>query len=521
MSSNPHAAMELTTAGSLPSPRRRWTLFALAWLVLSLIAASWSLATPIGGAPDEPAHLIKAAAVARGEITGGNSAEGQQVPVPAYVAYTQAQTCYAFQPQVTPACSAPISGDPSSIVESSTSAALYNPLYYALVGWPSLLFNDDSGIYAMRIVSGIVSSLFLAASLMMISTWRRQMLPFMGFAVATTPMVFFLNGIVNPNSLETTATLAAFVAVFSIVWDKRSDLLIERTTIAIVGAAVAVNTRGISPLWVAIAVLTPFILTRWSEIRELIKRRAVAVAIAAIGVSAAIALAWTALSNSLGAGLTSTGETNPALGAGASPLAGFSQILEGTFDYGQGLIGVFGWLDTPVPSAVFFVWSAFIAVVITAALVLLRGRALGLTLTLVGALLLLPPFIQGLYITGGGLIWQGRYALALFVCLIVGLTALLSERVPEPHGPARRRLMFIVFSGWGIAHVYSFVFALKRYGVGAAHTSWKKLLVDPIWAPPGGVLLTLIAHAIFIALATVLLCRLASRRHLESTATSA
>jgi hypothetical protein len=506
MLANPHAAIELTRTDSLPSARQRWTLFTLAWLVLSLIAATWSIATPIGGAPDEPAHIIKAAAVARGEIT-----EGQRVEVPAYIAYIPAQTCYAFQPQVTPACSAPLSGDASKIVGSSTSAALYNPLYYALVGWPSLVFHDDSGVYAMRIVSGIVSSLFLAASLIVISTWRRRLFPLMGFAIAATPMVFFLNGVVNPNSLETTATLAAFTAVFSIVWDKRAELVVERSIIATIGAAVAVNTRGLSPLWVAIAVLTPFILTRWSDIRELTRRRAVIMAIVAIGVSAAGALAWIAVSNSLGAGLTPTKDTISSLGVGASPLAGFTRIFEGTFDYGQGLIGVFGWLDTPVPSAVFFVWSGFIAVIVVASLVLLRGRALALALALVSALLLLPPITQGIYIIGGGLIWQGRYALALFVCVIMGLTALLSERVPEPHGRIRRRLMMIVFGGWGIAQTYSFAFALKRYGVGAEHTSWRKLLVDPMWAPPGGVPLAIIAYTVFIVLATVLLYRLANR----------
>jgi hypothetical protein len=156
-----------------------------------------------------------------------------------------------------------------------------------------------------------------------------------------------------------------------------------------------------------------------------------------------------------------------------------------------------------------------------ASLVLLRGRALALALALVSALLLLPPITQGIYITGGGLIWQGRYALALFVCVIVGLTALLSERVPSPRGNTRRRLVIIVFGGWALAQSYAFASALKRYGVGAANTSWKRLLVDPIWAPPGGVPLAIIAYAVFVVLATSLLYRLASRAELEPVASKA
>jgi len=519
MTANSRAVIELSQPNSPLHAKWRWKLFALAWLVLSLIAATWSIATPIGGAPDEPAHIIKAAAVARGEIFGNNTSEGQRVKVPAYIAYTPAQTCYAYNPQATADCSIPLSGDPSKIVESSTSAGLYNPLYYALVGWPSLLFHNDSGVYAIRIVSGLLSSLFLAASLMVISTWRRRFFPLMGFAIACTPMVFFLNGVVNPNSLETNATLAAFTAVFSIVWDKRAELVVERSIVAIAGAAVAVNTRGLSPLWVAFAVLTPLILTQLADIRGLIRRRAVVVATVAIALSAAIAVAWIVFSNSLGVGLIPTKDTVSRVAFDTSPLAGFTQIFLGTFDYGQGLIGVFGWLDTPVPLPVFFVWSGFIAVVVVAALVLLRRRFLALTLTLVGGLLLLPPIMQAIYIAGGGIVWQGRYALALFVCMIVGLTALLAERAPEPHGLARKRLMIIVFGFWGLAQVYAFAFALKRYGVGSAHVSlWRKLLSDPNWAPPGGVALGLIAYGVFIALVTVLMYRLASRPELESTA---
>ena len=91
--------------------------------------------TRIGGAPDEPAHLIKAASVARGLFLGKTTANGQLVHVPAYVAYTPAQTCYARNEQVTAACSAPLKGDPGTIVDSVTTAGLYNPLYYMLVGW--------------------------------------------------------------------------------------------------------------------------------------------------------------------------------------------------------------------------------------------------------------------------------------------------------------------------------------------------------------------------------------------------
>lgn len=499
---------------SSQEPKRRnlrWRVFFVSWLVLSLIGGAWSIATPIGAAPDEPAHIIKAAAVARGELSGRSSPNGQVVHVPAYIAYTPAQTCYAYNPSLTPTCAAPPSGDQWKVVTSSTSAGLYNPAYYALVGWPSLILRDDTGVYAMRMVSSILSSLFLAASIMMICSWRRRVIPLLGLIVATTPMVFFLNGVVNPNSLEVTATLAAFVAVLSIVRDGGRNLLRERAVIAMISAALAVNTRGISPVWVAIAILSPFVLATWPEIRSLARLASVRIAVAVIGLATAAALAWTVLSNSLGAGLVVTPNSVAAPGVGASPLRGFAQILAGTFDYGQGLVGVFGWLDTPVPSPVFFLWSAFIGAIIFSAVVALRGRALALSVGLIGALVLLPPITQALYITGGGIVWQGRYALALFVCVIVGLSESLASRFPDLDPVVTRRVVWLVPTLWAAAQAYSFAFALKRYGVGVPATSWKKLLLDPVWAPPGGTIAVLAAAVVIFAAATALLIALIKR----------
>ncbi|WP_327057467.1 DUF2142 domain-containing protein [Glaciihabitans sp. GrIS 2.15] len=487
----------------------RWRVFVVAWVLLSALAVCWSIATPISGAPDEPAHIIKAAAVARGEIAGKPSPTGQVVHVPQYIAHTPALTCYAFHPQVLPTCSAAPTGDQWKTVRSTTSAGLYNPLYYAVVGWPSLIFHDDSGVYAMRIVSGLISSLFLAVTLMLIWTWQRRWLPVLGFAVAATPMVFFLDGVVNPNSLETTATLAAFTAVLSIIRSPHPRLLTERATIAMVSAAVAVNMRGLSPLWVAIAVLAPFLLVSWSETRELAKKREVKIAIVVIAIAAVVAVAWIALSNSLAAGLTAPQTAVSGLGVGASPLRGFEEIFVGTFDYGQGIVGEFGWLDTPAPTPVFFVWSAFIAALFVAGVVFLRGRSLVFALTLIGGIVLLPPLTQAVYITGGGIIWQGRYALPLFVCVVLGLAKVLSERMPVPEGSAHRRLVGLVLTAWGLAQFYSFAVALKRYAVGASLTSWKKLLVDPTWSPPGGTILILALTAVVVVVATLMLKRLA------------
>ena len=496
-----------------PNQRSHWMIFGLAWLVIFLMSATWAIATPIGGAPDEPAHLIKAASVARGLFLGTTTANGQLVHVPAYVAYTPAQTCYARNEQVTAACSAPLKGDPGTIVDSVTTAGLYNPLYYMLVGWPTLLVHNDVGIYLMRLASALLSSLFLAAALMMISTWKRQLLPLLGFAVATTPMVFFLNGVVNPNSVETTATLAVFVGVISMIRSPKPGLTLQRSMIVLVSAAVAVNMRGLSPLWVAIALLAPFILTSREQIATISRSTAVRAAVIGVLVATAAAMYWTVISNSLGAGINDPNHSIAVPGVGGSPIRGFAQIFVGTFDYGQGLVGVFGWLDTPAPAAVFFTWSALIGGLVLASVVALRGRALILALVLTGGLVLLPALTQAAYITGGGIIWQGRYALPLFVCVMVGLATLLSDRMTAVETRGKNRLVWLVLSGWTLAQVFALAFTLKRYGVGAVGTSWKRFLLTPEWSPPGGTILGLVACVVIFIGGSYLFGRLALARN--------
>src|ERR1039458_7331411 len=57
------------------------------FLVLFVLCTAWCLATPLGGAPDEPAQIVKAAATVRGEIIGqpvrGEHAATRSFRVPA------------------------------------------------------------------------------------------------------------------------------------------------------------------------------------------------------------------------------------------------------------------------------------------------------------------------------------------------------------------------------------------------------------------------------------------------------
>lgn len=463
--------------------RHRWRVFWAVWAAGTLLSLLWAIATPLGASPDEPAHIIKAAAVAHGEFTGTPSEGTTVVQVPQYIAWTHAQTCYAFADDESAACSPAVPEPTGAIVESTTTAGLYNPVYYLVVGWPSLVFDNSVGVYVMRAVSGALSTLFLALTALMMCSWRRPALPLAGLGVLMTPMMLFLSASVNPNAVETTGTVAVLVAMISILLNDRRDLLAERSAILVASALFAANARGLSPLWLAVVVLAPLLLVGWDGLRELLRTRAVIVAIVGVAIVTAFAGVWLLATNSLGRAISDPdGIIYP--GAGSPPISGFIWALESTPEFVLHMIGLFGWMDTAAPFGVAAVWVTAMLTLVIGAVTVLRGKTLKVFLVLLAAAILLPPIVQGLYVNSGGYIWQGRYNLPLVLATLAAATAFLSPYLPVRH-PIVRRVWGCAVILMAAAHLYVFAWVLRRYAVGL-DGSWQQTFRTPEWSAPGG-----------------------------------
>ncbi len=499
-------------AGAGPG-RSPWRVFLVVWVLLSALSAVWALATPIGASPDEPAHIVRAASVVRGELIGTPSKEGNQVLVPAYIAQTQHETCFAYHPERVGTCHLPPLAHPYATTWSHTTAGLYNPLYYAAVGWPTLLIHDTPAIYVMRIVSGILTSLFAALAFAVLWRLPRRGVLVLGFSVAMTPMLLFLDGSVNPNGIEATGTLAVFAGMIAIVLNPDRSLLLGRAMLVMAAGIVAVNARGLSPLWVLLAVALPLLLVPLRDVLALLRRPAVLLAAGGLALGTIAALAWTVGTNSLLNAVQNPDQTPQSYpGVGTNPLSGFYITIVRTVEYLHGVIGVFGWLDTPAPPEVFFIWFGLMGIVLMAALVFLRSRALVFAGSLLAAYVIAPPVIQGVYITGGGIIWQGRYAMPIFLCVIVGLAVVLADRFPVVwSATAWRRLTWISLIVVAFGQFYSFESTLRRYSVTPIGSLKQFLFGTPPWSPPGGVLLSLVLFAALLGIASVVVFRAVRR----------
>ena len=288
---------------------RSW--FLPSFLILFGLSLSWVLASPVGAVPDEPAHSIKAAAVARGQLLGtqtGTDGPLLAVEVPRYIAQVNDMSCFAREVDKTPRCASELGGNSDEMVTAVTTAGLYNPVYYAIIGWPSLTTSGLKAFYVMRICSAFLSCLFLASAFGAVSLLARRKWALVTLSVAITPMVLFLNGAVNPNSLEyaTTAAIAANLL-----------LLLERTTsdrlpvvpilVTTAAAALLANTKALSLLWLLVVVVAVAITATSAQLRRLVTNPAVLAGAAFIGLSSVMAIMWILRHDSLSSKPPNTG----------------------------------------------------------------------------------------------------------------------------------------------------------------------------------------------------------------------
>ncbi|SDZ41483.1 DUF2142 domain-containing protein [Herbiconiux ginsengi] len=475
------------------APRRTvWTSLLLPWLLLAILGSLWALATPIGGSPDEPAHVVKAASVVRGELLPETMVErGGVLHVPAAIAFeNQVPSCFAFYADIPASCSPAFEGDPGALVETFSSASLYNPVYYALVGWPSLILPDFTGIYAMRIMSAVLTSFFLATCFWMIGSWGARRLPTLGVMIGITPIVTYLMGTVNPNALEFTAGLALFAGMLSIVLHPNEQLLGGRLALVVISAALVSNSRGISPLWVAVLLVLPLVLLTGRQLGALLKRPGVWVSILLIAITALISGWWTLSSNSLGTAPSAGPDVAPPnSGVGLSPIEGFFGLIGDFYGQLRQMVGILGWLDTTLHPVVYYVAYAMFALLVVGVVIFVRGRKLVFVILLAAAFFFLPPLVQAFYVTKGGFIWQGRYTLILLMALLLGMAACIaaSDRFLRWRRSTVPLLIVAILAaaGWVYVVAYAFATTMRRMASGYK-TDWPAMLEPGAWVPPLG-----------------------------------
>jgi hypothetical protein len=302
----------------------------------------------------------------------------------------------------------------------------------------------------------------------------------MAFLAATTPMVFFLAGAVNPNALEIASGASLLALLLSVLHGSRATPSWPVLIGIVVSGVLLANTRGLSPLWMGLIGVLALLAAPRGRVLEVLRSWRVIAALAALALGVAAACAWILSTNTLGSMGVYPGAE------GVTPVGAFLvMLIDRSFD--PGIIGVFGWLDTFAPGFVLVLWSALLFGLLVAAFTAVRGRALLSLVAATAVVTLVPPVAQAASIETSGYIWQGRYTLVAFVVLML-LTG-LQLGASLPFAPLARRLLVSLSVLVVLGHTWSLALATKRYAVGIDR-SWAEFLLYPRWLPPAGHLWT-------------------------------
>ena len=470
----------------------------LAFLAFLALALSWSLGTPLLSGADEPEQTVKAAAVVRLEFSGPEHVWtflGSQFTytTPDYleVEYRLPRSlvrslaehnphCYAFDVDMTAACTVTANASAAaSAGRTATSHMDYSPLYYLLVGWPSLLLTGDHALYGMRIASALITSALLAAAF--VTAARRNRATAVGVAVAATPAVIYFGAVVNPSGLEIASAVAVWAAFGSLVRAEPGapGLRADRILFA-VSAATLVLVRPLGPAWLAMIAALVLMTSEGlrERLRQAVSSRTVRWTGAVIAVCVLLAGAWDATQNTQGI----VAEVNPYYTAAKGAYITLTQ----TPIFLTQMLGLNGWNDVHVPTATTALWYGAVFALLLAAIVL-GNRRERLALVLVTVLTLVFPIVfEAESGAAYGVGWQGRYMLPLAVGIPMLSGEVLGRKLGAvPWKGVSSALATTVGATIAVAYLCEVWWAWRRYAQGLGAESF--LVPRPsLWAPPVG-----------------------------------
>lgn len=471
--------------------RLRWLpTWATAFVLLFGLAACWSIATPMFASPDEATHMVRATAVAHGELFGTKVSDATvRVRVPAGIAREVAQqsTCFELKPSQHAGCApTPNAGGALGYVSITTYVGHYPPLYYGIVGLPTLFTDQTVALYLMRLVSAALSAAFLAAAFAAAVRATGFVFAPFGVALAASPMAFFLAGMVNPNGLEISAAICMWSTALAVAGSReirRSGFLIGWLATS---TGVLVQTRGLSPIFASAAAVGIVLLFGWRVWGDVGRQLLAKAGVVFVGLCSLFALGWFVVIDPTRITPATTG---PVSTRGVA-------LLSSSFHHYAGMIpqmvGTFGWLDTPSPQPSYDIWYAVLCLAVLFAAARRWWRGLGVLMLLLAANVALPVFAISHAAHRYGLVGQGRDWLPLAVS--VPLVAAYSTRrlVPGDRPLTATSATRVYYStallvaaatlALATAELGGFLNALHRYRNGLGHAF--KLFGPAGWTPP-------------------------------------
>ena len=439
------------------------------------MGALWALASPLFGVADEPAHVVRAAAVARGQLGGHDRTDfadrqvRTEVRLPlVYATATTLPSCYIGRTGVPAGCAPGFSGSEEA-GPVLTQVGRYPPAYYLAVGLPGRWFAPSAGVRVMRLVSAAIVAGLLASAFASLRDVDDGPSLLLGLVVAVTPMALFLAGSVNPSGVEIAAAVGLWTALTGLLLGHREGTTARFAARAAVAGSCLLVARQMGPLVAGLVLVVMAVVAGRERSRAVARVPEVRRAAVVLGAVALASIAWIVARGTL----VDIGGTPP---PGPLSMRGvLQQSLGRTPTNVLQMIGRFGWTDTPAPSLTYYVWFACLGLLGFAGLARARRREVVGLVLLIGLVVAVPVALESSRARDIGFVWLGRYTLPL----AVGVPILAARLAGDLLGSLGRRLVPLVVGATALGHAHAFVSTLERYsggyGVGTS---------DP-WTPPG------------------------------------
>ncbi|ANZ36984.1 hypothetical protein BBK82_13795 [Lentzea guizhouensis] len=473
--------------------RSSFRLWLFAFLGFFLLSASWAIAAPYEGPADESRHTVRAAGIFEGQVIAEQTPEGAVQDVPASLLVN-----WCFQQKATVAADCLHVRDPAAgeaLREESTPAGRNNPAYYVVTSWPLAFWPNWTGVVLSRLLTGVISSALLACAFVAAARWTRSRAMVAGLIVGATPMVFHVNGSVNPQSLEIPAGAALFAAMMALVHGRKAGEGVNRAAVALAGisSAVIVVPRFTGIMWLVGIVLVALVPSSKDRLRELwrsatVKRWSVFVAVAT-----AVGLSWTVL-------------VKPADPSGYDHGWTFGYmarfvVMDLYPNIANQMVAVTGWNDTLMPRLIYVAWFMASGLLVLGGLVVGnrtdRWRLLFLFFGTFAPLLVLE------LLSANQIGWfnQGRYFLPGAIALPMLGAWIMSRRVlsEEQMGRITRMLAVLLLP----IHLVCLAFTMTRWQSGLAS-------INPFkgsWTPAYGSVLPLVLATVAVGITFVVYWR--------------
>jgi hypothetical protein len=441
------------------APRARWPLSPRRTMALALllIQLAWVFAVPPFGGSDEFDHVYRAASVARGQWGVDPSAAtrgtGALLEVPDDIVAAAHPQCESLPYTGPEDCVGTKNGDGTTTIASG--AGRYHPLFYAFVGIPALPFDGYAAVYVMRLATVLLGWLLFCGAIAATRSWARTPWPYVGLALAATPVVTYSASVVAPNGVEIFAALMCWTSLIGLfrsaaaVPDRR---LLLYTAIS---GSVLATTRGLGPLWLLLVLVTAAVAAPLGldRVRALLRDRVARLMALVVGLATLQSTWWILTVGSLNVG----GEAAHPSSLGTRIGLVSSESVLWVFQS----VAAFPLRDQASPT---IVYACYLLLFFTFLVLALRASSgsvrRGLALATAAAIVV-PFVISVATYDAHAAVWQGRYGLPFAVGLAV-LGGLAFDTSPTPRRFLQLRTQALAVAMFVIAYTVGLLGSARR-----------------------------------------------------------